>query len=230
MEEKCFCHFNGYEVKDAYARRELVKLENWIIGLMLHFGLSITVNLPEGTECDVFIDRDYVVTIDGPENPDKTFTGTDVVFCNSYIWLVRLRKDDELLETKFADGVQVERTYTDAYEYIKLSIDTETLSFVPAITFVYDNEDTGNGEDTGNDEEIPYEIHFYVDGIEYTAMSNMTFYEWYQTDNGNFHMFMSGDEGSAVYESASSSKVLKNSKGETVKATDIIIENGEYSF
>ena len=32
-EEKCFCHFNGYEVKDANARGRLETLETKVIKL-----------------------------------------------------------------------------------------------------------------------------------------------------------------------------------------------------
>lgn len=100
MEEKCFCHYNGYAVKDAYARR---KLDNSAIVAALGAKISETTGADGFGTCIVMHDDKTCIIFD--------FGNDEGVTLNAY-----LQKN----EIKTIDAIYISHFHSDHYQLTTL--------------------------------------------------------------------------------------------------------------
>lgn len=79
-EGKCFCHLNGYEVKDAAARQKLIEIDGRVESLESHTGNTGNVEIRLCVDCDAALtDGFYRLAVPAANVPSDDFTANAVL-------------------------------------------------------------------------------------------------------------------------------------------------------
>ena len=103
MNDKCFCHFNGYAVKDATARREIETIKEEYATKTYVDGITPTVDLTE------YATKEYVEeTITNIEIPESDYIKPVVLYNN-----IEGSNEDIILNDSAANYEYIEIYYKD---------------------------------------------------------------------------------------------------------------------